>query len=77
MIDSTTLGRLLLVLGLVLVAAGALLAFGPRVPWLGWIGRLPGDFSFGGASWRVVVPLGTSLVISVVLTLLLRLLGRR
>lgn len=64
--DSGALGRLLLVLGAVILVVGALLAFGPRIPWLG---RLPGDFSFGGDSWKVYVPLGTSLLISVILTL--------
>ena len=32
--------------------------------------RLPGDFSFGGRNWRVYMPLGTSLLLSVMLTLL-------
>lgn len=64
--DSGALGRMLLILGAVLLVLGALLAFGPRIPWLG---KLPGDFSFGGSGWRVYVPLGTSIVISVLLTL--------
>lgn len=66
--DTGMLGRMLLILGAVIFLVGAMLAFGPRIPWLG---RLPGDFSFGGENWRVYVPLGTSILISVVLTLLL------
>ena len=65
--DSSLVGRMLLILGSVIFLVGALLAFGPRIPWLG---RLPGDFSFGGENWKVYVPLGTSLVISLILTLL-------
>jgi hypothetical protein len=65
--DSSLVGRMLLILGAVIFLVGALLAFGPRIPWLG---RLPGDFSFGGENWKVYVPLGTSLVISLILTLL-------
>ena len=68
MADPGGFGRLLIVLGIVLVAVGVLVTLGPRIPWLG---RLPGDFSFGGGNWRVFVPLGTSLLISVILTLLL------
>jgi len=64
--DPGALGRLLLILGAVIFVVGALLAFGPRIPWLG---RLPGDFSFGGDNWKIYVPLGTSIVISVILTL--------
>jgi len=72
--DPLGTGRTLLVLGIVLVLVGLLLMFVPRVPWLG---RLPGDFSFGGENWRVYIPLGTSLVISLILTLLLWLFHRR
>ena len=68
------LGKALLVAGAALVVVGALLAWGPRVPWLG---RLPGDFSFGGTHWKVYAPLGTSILLSIVLTLLLRLFNRR
>lgn len=68
------IGRALVIVGVVLALIGAWLAWGPRVPWLG---RLPGDFSFGGANWKVYVPLGTSIVLSIVLTLLLRWLTRR
>jgi hypothetical protein len=64
--DPGVLGRMLLIVGAVILVVGALLAFGPRIPWLG---RLPGDFSFGGDGWKVYVPLGTSLLISAILTL--------
>ena len=74
MSDPLGIGRTLLVLGIVLVLVGLLLLLVPRVPWLG---RLPGDFSFGGGSWRVYIPLGTSIVISLILSLVLRLFNRR
>ena len=64
--DPSALGRMLLILGAVILVVGALLAFGARIP---WIGRLPGDFTFGGSTWRVYIPLGTSILISVILTL--------
>lgn len=71
---SEALGRLLLLFGLILVLAGAWLLWGPRIPWLG---RLPGDLSFGGAGWRVYLPLGTSLLLSLVLSLILWLVSRK
>lgn len=67
MADLGGFGRLLIILGAVLVVAGIVLASGARIPWLG---RLPGDFSFGGGSWRIYIPLGTSILVSLVLTLL-------
>ncbi len=72
--DPLGIGRTLLVLGIVLALVGLLLMLVPRIP---WIGRLPGDFSFGGKNWRVYIPLGASLVISLILTLVLRLFNRR
>jgi hypothetical protein len=69
------LGRILVVLGLVLAALGVLLSVAPRS--LGWIGRLPGDFRVERGGFRMYFPLATSLVVSLALTVLLRLLGRR
>ncbi len=66
-----TLGRSLLVFGVVLALVGILLEVAPALR----LGRLPGDVSFGGPSWRVSVPLGTSLLLSVVLTLVFALVG--
>lgn len=64
--------RLLIWLGLLLLAAGLLW------PWLGRIplGRLPGDLVFERPGLRVFVPLGTMLVVSLLLSLLLWLLRR-
>jgi hypothetical protein len=68
------LGRLLIVLGVVAVALGVVLVVFGRVPGLG---RLPGDFSVQRGHWAFYFPLGTSIVLSVVLTLVLWLIGRR
>jgi hypothetical protein len=63
------LGRVLIVLGIVLALVGLAL-----VP---WIGRLPGDVHVQRGNWTLYVPLGTSIVLSVILTLVLWLIGRR
>jgi len=39
------------------------------------LGRLPGDVSFGTGNWRVSVPIGTSIALSVALTLILALVN--
>lgn len=66
------LGKLILVAGLALAAAGgALVLFGK----LG-LGRLPGDFTFGGANWKIYFPLATSLLLSLLLTLILNVIAR-
>ena len=67
------LGRMLVAVGIGIVVIGLLLQV---APWLR-LGRLPGDFSFGSGNVRVYVPLGTSILLSIVLTLILGLLSRR
>lgn len=66
-----SIGRSLLVFGLVLAVVGILLEFAPALR----LGRLPGDLSFGGPNWRVYIPIGTSLLLSIVLTLAFSLVG--
>jgi len=61
-------GRMLVVAGLVLTAVGIVLLLGPRLP--AFFGRLPGDFEWGRGNVRLYVPLGTCLLISLVLTLI-------
>jgi len=61
-------GRTILILGMVLVAAGLFLLLGPRLP--GFIGRLPGDMSWSRGNMRVYFPLGTCILLSLVLTIL-------
>ncbi len=65
--------RLLIIAGLMLLAAGALLYFAPHVPWLG---RLPGDLRVERPGFRFYAPLTTSIVVSVVLSVVLWLLAR-
>jgi hypothetical protein len=69
-----SLGRMLIVLGIVVIALGALLLLVGKVPFLG---RLPGDIVIRRESWTVYFPVATSLLVSVLLTLLFWLLGRR
>ena len=68
------LGRLLVVFGLIIVAAGVLVMLVGRVP---GIGRLPGDVHVQRGNWTFSFPLGTSILLSLVLTLVLWLIGRR
>ena len=65
------MGRFLIVVGLVIAAAGLLMTLG--FP----IGRLPGDFSFRRGNFSFYFPLATSILASIILTLLMMLFGRR
>jgi hypothetical protein len=71
--DGATVGRLLLVVGLIVAACGGWLMSGRRLPF----GSLPGDISFSGGSTSVSFPIVTCIVISVALTVILNLVLRR
>jgi hypothetical protein len=71
-----SLGRVLLVTGLLLALVGAALLAAERLPWLR-LGRLPGDLRFERGNFRFYFPLATSILLSVVLSFLFWLFGRR
>ena len=64
-------GAWMIVLGVILLVAGNLSG---KVPWLG---RLPGDIYIDRGNWKMYFPLTTSILISVVLSLLFFVFGRR
>jgi hypothetical protein len=68
------IGRLLIVIGAVLVLVGLVLTFAGRIPGLG---RLPGDLHIQRGNWSFYFPLATSLLLSVVLSIVFWLIGRR
>jgi hypothetical protein len=69
----TDLGRVLILVGGLLLIAGLLLTMGARLP---GVGRLPGDVVYRKGSFTFYFPIVTCILLSVVLTLLLRILKR-
>jgi hypothetical protein len=68
------LGRLLVGLGLVLLVAGGLLLLLGRTGFP--LGKLPGDISYRGKNVNVYFPLGTSVLLSVLLSVVFYILSR-
>jgi Protein of unknown function (DUF2905) len=66
------MSRLLIIFGLVLVAVGVLW---PVIAKLG-LGRLPGDLVIERENFRLYIPIATSLLISLLLSLVLWFLNR-
>ena len=64
------MGRLLVAVGLAIAGIGLLMLVG--IPF----GRLPGDLVYRRGTFTAYVPIGTSIVLSVLLTLLFVLLRR-
>jgi len=72
------LGKLLIGLGLVLVVVGAVVLLGGNLAGKApWLGRLPGDIRIERENWSFSFPIVTCLIISLILTLLFALFGRR
>lgn len=71
--DATDVGRLLLYTGLGIAVLGGLVLLLGRVVDLG---NLPGDFVWEGENTRVYAPLGTMLLLSLLLTILVNLVLR-
>jgi len=64
--------KLLMILGAVLLAAGAWMAWGPKIPFLG---KLPGDILIRKESYTFYFQVVTCLVLSLIVTLLIRWFG--
>ena len=68
------IGKMLLLIGIIMAAIGGLIIVAGRIS---WIGKLPGDILIQKKTFTFYFPLATSILISLVLTLLFWLLGRR
>lgn len=67
-------GKLLVIFGVILIVLGLLLSFGGKIPLLG---KLPGDIVIERRNFVFYFPLGTSILLSVLLTLVLYLISRK
>lgn len=63
-----SLGKGLILFGLLVAAVGALLLFSDKI---GWIGRLPGDITIRRGNFTFYFPLATCLIVSALLSLLI------
>ncbi|WP_455241432.1 DUF2905 domain-containing protein [Petrachloros mirabilis] len=74
-----TPGKFLIGIGAIIIVLGTLMILADRVPGagnlLGWFGKLPGDISIKRDNFRFFFPLGTSIVLSIALSLLFYLLS--
>ena len=67
-------GKIFLLLGGVFMILGGLLTLAGRIPWLG---RLPGDIVIERKNFTFYFPLATGILLSVILSAVFWLLGRR
>ena len=69
----SSLGKILIICGVVFVVLGLLLTLADKIPWLG---KLPGDIYIKRERFSFYFPITTSIIISLILTLLFSLFRR-
>ncbi len=69
----TEIGRWLIGIGILLVVIGLVFMVSGRLPWLG---RLPGDILIERDNLTIFIPLGTMLVVSLILTIIANVIAR-
>lgn len=68
-----SLGRILILFGILLVVLGLVLTVGAKIPWLG---QLPGDIYIRRENFSFYFPLTSCLLLSLIITLVLYLFRR-
>lgn len=68
------MGKFLIITGIIIAAVGALFFLPGKIPWLG---KLPGDIIIQRKNFTLYFPLATSILVSIIITFILWLLGRR
>jgi len=69
----TGMGKMLILLGLLICLAGVLVLLSGKIP---WIGRLPGDIFIRKGNYSFYFPVATCILISLLLTLIVRFLRK-
>jgi len=72
--DIHYIGKFLIILGIVITAVGSLLLLPGKISWLG---RLPGDIILQKKNFTFYFPLATSILLSILLTFIFWIIGKR
>ncbi len=72
MIDVSSFAKTLIIIGIIVAIFGIILLFLGKIPLTGF--KLPGDMLIKGKNFTIYFPLGFCILISIILTILLRIL---
>jgi hypothetical protein len=70
------MGKFLMGIGGTLVVLGGIIWLIPKIPLLDRLGHLPGDIRIERPGFTCLVPLASSIIISILLTILLNIIAR-
>ncbi|MCX7797017.1 MAG: DUF2905 domain-containing protein [Melioribacter sp.] len=68
-----TLGKFLILGGLIMLVLGLLISFWDKIP---LVGKMPGDILIKGKNFTFYFPIVTSLILSIIISLILYLLRK-
>jgi hypothetical protein len=68
--ENAFIGKGLILLGVIVLCAGIMFVFMPKIPYLG---KLPGDIAFQSGNLRIYFPIVTCIILSLLLSLILNL----
>lgn len=74
MSELSVLGKMLIFFGIIMIIVGGFFLFGNKIP---FFGKLPGDIAVHRKNLHFYFPITTSIIISIILSLILWLLGKR
>jgi len=66
-------GKFLIIAGTVIIVIGLIFMLSDKIP----LGRLPGDISVGSGRFKLYIPVATSVLLSVALTIILNFFARK
>lgn len=69
----SSLGKMMIIIGVFFILIGLAVLFGPRIP---LFGKLPGDIQIKRENFSFYFPLTTCLVISIIFTLIMHLIQK-
>ena len=72
--ELSSLGKILILFGLVIAGMGVMVLLGAKIPFLG---RLPGDILIRRKNFTFYFPLATCIIVSIILTLIFWLLRKK
>jgi uncharacterized protein HemY len=67
------MGKLLIILGILLVIAGTIITYSDRIPFLG---KLPGDITIEKENFKIYFPITTCILLSILLSIVIYLINR-
>ncbi|MEE2877120.1 MAG: DUF2905 domain-containing protein [Candidatus Neomarinimicrobiota bacterium] len=70
------MNKLFLILSVVFLVMWLITSSGYNFPLIGKLGNLPGDFHFNRGNFSIHLPLGSSIILSIVLTIVLKLFSK-